>query len=186
MHEKMNRNNDVIIRTVIFSAIISIILVTCGCTVIQQSNATVQQTIPSVPHTTLSTPQQSLTSIPSIQNQTLVTPNTLVTTVTPHFTGTITYGANKLTYGSNQSTPMTEAQAWKCAEQYLAKYGMQGFNQAEIITLGQGKYTYENDTQTWTWGFFVKRCYEGVGCYGLAIITIDANDGHVLSFVPLD
>jgi hypothetical protein len=126
------------------------------------------------------------TAIPPTQNQTKITPDTIITTVTPHFTGTISIGANKLTIGSNQSPPITEDQAWKYAEQYLAKYGMQGFNQAEIIPLGQRKHTYENGTQTWTWGFHVKRCTEGVGCYGLAVVTIDANDGHLIGIGFLD
>ena len=182
----MNRKKDIMVQTVIFSVIIGIVLVVSGCTVIQQPNATAQRTHPPVSPSTLSTPQQSPTSVPPSQNQTKITPSSIVTTVTPHFTGTITNGANKLTYGSNQSPPMTEDQAWKYAEQYLAKYGIQDIHPAEIIPLGQGKYTYENGTQTWTWGFHVKRCTEGVGCYGLAIVTIDANDGHELCFVPLD
>jgi hypothetical protein len=185
MREKMNRN-DVMIRTVIVSIILGIVLVTSGCIVVQPSNATAQQTLPPVSHTTLSTPQQFPTSVPPTQNQIKITPVTVVTAVTPHFTGTVTYGSNKLTYGSNQSPPMTEDQAWKYAGLYLAKYGMQDFHPAEIIPLGQGKYTYENGTQTWTWGFHVRRCTEGVGCYGLAIITIDANDGHMLDIIFLD
>jgi hypothetical protein len=126
------------------------------------------------------------TAIPPTQSQTKITPVTFVTTAAPHFTRTISIGADKLTIGSNQSPPMTEDQAWKYAEQYLAKYGMQGFNQAEIIPRGQRKYTYENGTQTWTWGFHVKRCKEGGGCYGLAEVFIDANDGHLMLIVPLD
>jgi hypothetical protein len=126
------------------------------------------------------------TAIPPTQNQTKITPVTVVTTVTPHFTRTISIGANKLTFGSNLSPPITEDQAWKHAEQYLAKYGMQGFNQAEIIPLGQRKFTYENGTQTWTWGFHVKRCSEEGRCYGLAIVTIDANDGHLTDIGVLD
>lgn len=175
------------IRAVIFAVIICIVLVTSGCTGVQQMNATVQKTFPPVSYTPLSTPQQSPTSVPMTPNQTIITsPISIETTDTPHFTGTITYGANKLTYGSNQSPPMTEDQAWKYAEQYLTKYGIQNSSPEEIIPLGQGKYTYENGTQTWTWGFHVKKCTEGVGCYGLAIVTIDANDGHVLTFAPLD
>jgi hypothetical protein len=126
------------------------------------------------------------TAIPPTQYQTKITPVTVVTTATPHFTGTIAIGANKLTIGSNQSPPMTEDQAWKHAEQYLAKYGMQDFKPEEIIPLGQRKHTYENGTQTWTWGFHVKRCKEGGGCYGLAIVTIDANDGHMTDIGFLD
>jgi hypothetical protein len=186
MREKMNQKNDVMVRTVIFSVTIGIFLVTCGCIIVQQPDATAQHTFPPVSHSTLSTPQQSPTSILPIQNQTIITPNTLVTTATPYFTGTIPYGANKLTSGSNQSPPMTEDQAWKYGEQYLKKYGIQDIHPAEIIPLGQGKYTYENGTQTWTWGFHVKRCTEGVGCYGLAIVTIDARDGRIVFFVPLD
>jgi hypothetical protein len=125
------------------------------------------------------------TAIPPTQNQTKITPVTVVTTATPHFTGTISIGANKLTIGSNQSPPMTEDQAWKHAELYFAKYRMQGFNQAEIIPRGQGKYTYENGTQTWTWGFHVKRCAGG-DCYGLAEVYIDANDGHLIDIWFLD
>ena len=126
-----------------------------------------------------------ITAVPPTQIQTKITPLTCVTTVTPHFTGTIAIGANKLTIGSNLSPPITEDQAWKHAELYLAKYGMQDFKQEEVIPLGQGKHTYENGTQTWTWGFHMKRCSEG-GCYGLAEVFIDANDGHLMLIVPLD
>ncbi|MFA5331101.1 MAG: hypothetical protein WC342_01875 [Methanoregula sp.] len=81
---------------------------------------------------------------------------------------------------------MTEEDAWVSAEKYLATYEMQDFHQEEVIPLGQGKYTYENGTQTWTWGFHVKRCTEGVGCYGLAVVTIDANDGQMINIEFLD
>lgn len=126
------------------------------------------------------------TAIPPTQNQTKITPVTVMATVSPHFTRTISIGADKLTIGSNQSPPITEDQAWKHAELYLAKYGMQDFKPAEIIPLGQGKNTYENGTQTWTWGFHVKRCSEDGRCYGLAIVTIDANDGHMTDIGFLD
>jgi len=125
------------------------------------------------------------TAIPTTQNQTKITPATIITTVTPHFTMTITSGSNKLTIGSNQSPPITEDQAWKHAELCLGKYGMKDFKPAEVIPLGQGKYTYENGTQTWTWGFHVNRC-SMKGCYGLAVVLIDANDGRMIDIGFLD
>jgi hypothetical protein len=126
------------------------------------------------------------TPIPLTQPQTKITTATVVTTITPHFTGTISTGANKLTIGSNQSPPITEDKAWEYAEQYLVKYKLQNFSQAEVVSQGQGKKTFENGTQTWTWNFKVRRCNERMECYGLAIVNIDANDGHLIFIGFLD
>lgn len=162
---------------------------TCGCTGTTPSNATTHQIIPPTIHATLVMTTQSLMVSPTQINTEITTPITTVPTIMPHFTGTITYGSNKLTYGSNQSPPLTEDQAWKYAEDYLANFEMMNGlsilwsngSQKIVTPLGQGKHTYENNTQTWTWSYRVDRCsIEGGNCYSFEIITIDANDGHLI------
>jgi hypothetical protein len=186
-------------QLVFFSMITGLILGTCGCIEKTQLNVTSQPTISPTVDTLSPPPPQTHITASSIQNTTEIpSPISTIPTVTPRFTGTISYNSNKLTYGSNQSPPLTEELAWKYAEDYLANFerinGLSVLwnNSYKVVTSrGQGKHTYENNTQTWTWSYNIYRCRDKSVCYDapclypedcyvLEAITVDANDGHII------
>ncbi|MFA4859391.1 hypothetical protein [Methanoregula sp.] len=165
--------NDVIIRKVFFSVIIGLILGTSGCIGTPQPNAiNISANTRPETHNALSTPQQPPTSVSPTQNQT-ITPVTVVTTLTPHFYGT-------LSFGSNRSSALTEDQAWKYADAFFLKIGLRDLQPAEIVPLGQKTWKDMDGNQEMVWSFHVHRIVMGTHEGGM--ISIDAYDGHVVDF----
>ncbi len=155
-----------------FSVIISILVLTSGCTVNQKSDLPEQRTIPSIsPTQTISL--QPVVSQPQTQNPTIIPSNTISTVSTPHFFRTISYG-------SNRSSALTEDQAWKYVEVYLRKIGIQNIQPSEIVPLGQNIWKDNDGHEEMVWGFRVTRIVGGVNMGGM--ITIDAYDGHVVDY----
>ena len=172
--------NHAMIQALLVFILLGIVLITCGCIENTQSNITTEQTLPPASPSSPPTAPPSLTTAPLSQNLTIINPITIVTTVTPHFTGTITYG-------SNRSSALTEDQAWNYAAVYLDTWGIHNIQPSEIEPLGQHTWIYENGTQTMGWGFKVYHTTTPNGLrYVEGIIDIDAYDGHVLMFAPLD
>jgi len=163
--------NCVSTKIIIFSVIISLTLFTTGCTENMKSNSTERQETTLGSPTLLTTPQVSI--VPLTQNQPLSPSITIKTTVSPHFSGTISYG-------SNRSSALTEDQAWMYAEAFFQKAGMIDIQQSEIVALGQGIWKDKDNNQKMVWTFSVNRIVNRVNIGG--IITIDAYDGHVVSF----
>ena len=174
------KQNHVIVRTMLLFIVLGILLVIIsGCIENVQSNSTTVHTLPPASPAPLQTATLTTTTGSHPQNQTLINPITIVTTVTPHFTGTITYG-------SNRSSALTEDQAWNYAAAYMNTMGIQNIQPMDIEPLGQNIYSYKNGTQTLGWGFKVHHTLPTGGRYEEGIIDVDAYDGHVLYFAPSD
>jgi hypothetical protein len=143
-----------------------------GCIEKPKQNSNEPQTPSLVSPTSIFSPQQSV-SMTTSQNQTETSPVTVTTIVTPHFTGTISYG-------TNQSSSLTEDQAWKYAEMFFEKHGIRDIQSSEVRPLGHHIWTFENKSQTIVWGFEVNRMQSKANIGGT--ITIDAHDGHVVDY----
>jgi hypothetical protein len=110
----------------------------------------------------------------SIPHNLTTTPTTIVSAKgTPKFYKTISFG-------SNQSSALTEDPAWKYAEAFFQKVGVQDIQPSEIVPLGQKIWKDKDDHQEMVWGFKVTRLVEGINIGGM--ITIDAYDGHVVDY----
>jgi len=166
------RLNCIIRRIIIFSVIISILLLTSGCTDTPKTNLTKWQITPLNSTTPITSLEQSVS-----QSQTqdpIKTSTTIVmATITPHFYGTISYGANR-------SSALNEDQAWKSAETFFLKIGLPDIQPNEIEHHGQYIWKNSDKDQEMAWSFHVHRIVKGVNSGGT--IFIDAYDGHVISF----
>lgn len=168
--ENMNRNQEKI-QIVIFSALICGILMASGCTETLKSNTTKPQTQITESFMTIPTIQESTVSLSETQTKIVTIPISVKVTDTPHFTRTISYGPDR-------SSALTEDQAWKYAEVFLEMHGIQNIQSSEVRPIGQFMWTFENKSQTMTWGFEVNRMQSRANIGGT--ITIDAYDGRVI------
>jgi hypothetical protein len=166
----MNQNSGTF-QKIILSILVCIILIASGCTGNLKSNIPEQRTQFTEPSTVIPTLQQFPVSTLETQNKTVTTPTSGKVIVTPHFNGTISYS-------SNRSFALTEDQAWRYAEVFFEKHGIRDIQSSEVRPLGQFMWTFENKSQTMTWGFQVNRIQSKANIGGT--ITIDAYDGHVI------
>lgn len=166
--------NYVITKVIFFSVMICLILFTSGCMENPKLNSIEPQITPLVSPIPLTTPQPSLSALKTQNQNGSSSPSIIpITTITPHFYGTISYG-------SNRSSTLTEDQAWKYAEAFFLKAGIRDIQPSQVVPLGQGIWKDKEDNQRMVWTFEVNRMKSGIN-YG-GVIFIDAYDGHVVSY----
>jgi hypothetical protein len=160
-----------------FFFLIIVLVVSTGCIDNIRQNATETQFIPVITTTPTITSRPS-ESIAPIQNQSENPQVSMTPIITPHFYGTISYG-------SNRSSMLTEDQAWKYAEAFFLKAGITNIQASDVIPYGQSIWKDREGNQKMVWSFRVNRVKSDTS-YGIGIITVDANDGHVIDFAGLD
>jgi len=172
----MQRDNKQFYKVSLIAVVtLSALVIVLGCTDVRgeaTNTSTSLNTSPEATYTAISTQVTVVTSLQPVTTR-------VVPTVTPHFTGTITFG--------NHSFALTEDQAWKYAAAYLQReFKRDQILPSEIEPWGQSSWEFANGTQTMTWGFTVHKTTEDGKRFEGVRVTINAYTGDVLDVGVLD